>query len=104
MGTDEIRENISRTLSSFADVISSVTEVNNSKPIVDYPDFIDDLIAFFPLDKVDWRTGIYDQYLFDLRKTVVDNFENGNYQVAYFYAHLIFMSFVYYCIEKAYQF
>lgn len=53
---------------------------------------------------MDWRTGIYDQYLFDLRKTVVDNFENGNYQVAYFYAHLIFMSFVYYCIEKAYQF
>lgn len=104
MATDEIRENMSHALSSFADAMSSVMEINNSKPIIDYPDFIDDLIAFFPIDKVDWRTGIYDQYLFDLRKTVVDNYEKGNYQVAYFYAHLIFMSYVYYCVEKAYQF
>ncbi len=65
--------------------------------------FIDNLMDFFPLDKVDWNAGTYDQYLADLRKTVVDNYECGNYQVAYFYAHLIFMSYVYYCVERAYQ-
>lgn len=55
------------------------------------------------MDKVDWNAGTYDQYLFDLQKTVVDNYECGNYQVAYFYAHLIFMSYTYYSIELAYS-
>lgn len=104
MGTDEIRDNLSKTLLSFADAISPVTQVNTTENSIDYPEFVDELLAFFPLNKVDWRAGIYDQYLYDLQKTVVDNYEKGNYQVSYFYAHLIFMSYVYYCVEKAYQF
>lgn len=42
-----------------------------------------------------------DQYLYDLEKTVVDNYEKGNYQVSFFYAHLVFMSYVYYSVEHA---
>ena len=103
MGTEEIRDNLSKALLSFADAISSVTQVSSIENSIDYPEFVDELLSFFPLNKVDWRAGIYDQYLYDLQKTVVDNYENGNYQVSYFYAHLIFMSYVYYCVEKAYQ-
>ena len=103
MGTEEIRENLSKALLSFADAISSVTQVSSTENSIDYPEFVDELLTFFPLNKVDWRAGIYDQYLYDLQKTVVDNYEKGNYQVSYFYAHLIFMSYVYYCVEKAYQ-
>lgn len=72
--------------------------------VIDYVDFVDKLLAFFPVDKVDWAAGTYDQYLFDLQKTVMDNYEKGNYQVSYFYAHLIFMSYVYYSVERTYQF
>ena len=103
MGTEEIRENLSKALLSFADAISSVTQVSSTENSIDYSEFVDELLTFFPLNKVDWRAGIYDQYLYDLQKTVVDNYEKGNYQVSYFYAHLIFMSYVYYCVEKAYQ-
>lgn len=65
--------------------------------------FLMDLLSYFPLDKVSISAGSYDQYLFDLQKTVIDNYEKGNYQVSYFYAHLIFMSHVYYCVERAYH-
>lgn len=70
----------------------------------DFYEHIKTLTGFFPLDKVDWETGTYDQYLYDLIKTVLDNYVTGNYQVSYFYAHLIFMSYVYYSVEKVFQF
>lgn len=66
--------------------------------------FLVELLYYFPIEKTYISTGSYDQYLYDLEKTVIDNYESGNYQVSYFYAHLIFMSYVYYCVEKAYQF
>ena len=65
--------------------------------------FLLELLYYFPMDKTYISAGSYDQYLFDLEKTVIDNYDVGNYQVSYFYAHLIFMSFVYYCVERAYQ-
>lgn len=67
-------------------------------------DFIEfEMTDYFPMDKVDWNSGSHDQYLFDLYKTINDNKENGNYQVSNFYSHLVFMCYVYYCIELAYQ-
>lgn len=65
--------------------------------------FLLELLYFFPIDKTYISTGSYDQYLYDLEKTVIDNYDSGNYQVSFFYAHLIFMSYVYYCVEKAYD-
>lgn len=65
--------------------------------------FLIELLHYFPVDKVYISAGNYDQYLFDLEKTIVDNYDAGNYQVSFFYAHLIFMSYVYYCVERAYQ-
>ena len=67
----------------------------------DYDDFMLGLMNYFPIDKIDINSGSYDQYLYDLQKTVADNYKNGNYQVSFFYSHLIFMSYVYYCVEKA---
>ena len=65
--------------------------------------FLIELLYYFPIDRTYISAGNYDQYLYDLEKTVIDNYESGNYQVSYFYAHLIFMSYVYYCVEKTYQ-
>lgn len=65
--------------------------------------FLMELLNYFPMEKVYIAMGSYDQYLYDLQKTVIDNYEKGNYQVSYFYAHLIFMSYVYYCVERAYH-
>lgn len=67
------------------------------------PSFLVRLLEYFPTDKVDIGSGTYDQYLYDLEKTVVDNYEKGNYQVSFFYAHLIFMSYTYYCVDHAFQ-
>lgn len=65
--------------------------------------FLLELLYYFPIEKTYISTGSYDQYLFDLEKTVIDNYDAGNFQVSFFYAHLIFMSYVYYCVERAYQ-
>lgn len=65
--------------------------------------FLIELLYYFPIDRTYISAGNYDQYLYDLEKTVIDNYESGNYQVSYFYAHLIFMSYVYYCVEKTYR-
>lgn len=65
--------------------------------------FLLELLYYFPIDKTYISTGSYDQYLYDLEKTVIDNYDVGNFQVSFFYAHLIFMSYVYYCVERAYQ-
>lgn len=65
--------------------------------------FLIELLYFFPVDKVYISAGSYDQYIYDLEKTIIDNYDAGNFQVSYFYAHLIFMSYVYYCVERAYQ-
>lgn len=69
----------------------------------EYDDFMLGIMNYFPIDKIDIMSGTYDPYLYDLQKTVADNYKNGNYQVSFFYSHLIFMSYVYYCVEKAYQ-
>lgn len=66
--------------------------------------FLLELLYYFPIDKTYISAGSYDQYLYDLEKTVIDNYSVGNFQVSFFYAHLIFMSYVYYCVERAYQF
>lgn len=47
------------------------------------PSFLVRLLEYFPTDKVDVGSGTYDQYLYDLEKTVVDNYEKGNYQVSF---------------------
>lgn len=65
--------------------------------------FLLELLYYFPIEKTYIAAGSYDQYLYDLEKTVIDNYDMGNYQVSFFYAHLIFMSYVYYCVEKAYK-
>lgn len=81
-------------------------ELHNSFPLFNDENdvgFLMELLYYFPMDKVYIAAGSYDQYLYDLQKTVIDNYENGNFQVSYFYAHLIFMSYVYYCVERAYQ-
>ena len=48
-------------------------------------DFLLELLYFFPIDKTYISTGSYDQYLYDLEKTVIDNYDSGNYQVSFFY-------------------
>ena len=101
---DELVRNVSSALSLLAGKIDNVAQQREDYADLDeYPVFIDNLMGYFPLDKVDEEAGTYDQYLFDLQKTVIDNYYSGNYQVAYFYAHLIFMSYVYYSIELAYS-
>jgi len=65
--------------------------------------FLLELLYYFPIDKTNIATGSYDQYLYDLEKTVINNYDAGNYQVSFFYAHLIFMSYTYYCIERVYS-
>ena len=65
---------------------------------------IDTLLSYFPKEAVNYEEGNYDQYLSDLIKTVKDNFNTCNYQVCFFYMHLIFMSYVYYSVDKAYRF
>ena len=65
--------------------------------------FLLELLYYFPIEKTYIAAGSYDQYLYDLEKTVIDNYDTGNFQVSFFYAHLIFMSYVYYCVEKAYK-
>lgn len=81
-------------------VIEELIDAYTSHFEEDDPSFLIKLLYFFPIDKVYTPGGIYDQYLYDLEKTVIDNFNSGNFQVAFFNAHLIFMSFVYYCVEK----
>ncbi len=104
LGADEIRKNLGEALSIFAKTVENVTNSMDVEATVAYRDFVDDLMSYFPMTKVNTQAGTYDQYLQDLRKTVVDNYDKNNYQVAYFYAHLIFMSYIYYSVELAYRF
>lgn len=88
------------------DTVTFKDELRDAFPVLnDEVDssFLLDLLYFFPIEKTYISTGSYDQYLYDLEKTVIDNYETGNFQVSFFYAHLVFMSYVYYCVEKAYQ-
>ncbi|WP_369297403.1 hypothetical protein [uncultured Neglectibacter sp.] len=111
---DKGKEAVEEMLKKVGDVpISSlhsesfIDELKDVFPVFDDEidtTFLIELLYYFPIDKTYISTGSYDQYLYDLEKTVIDNYESGNYQVSYFYAHLIFMSYVYYCVEKAYQF
>ena len=103
MSMDDVRKNLGSAISIFAKALEASVNTTTEKPKVPQSEYVDELMSYFPLTKVDERAGTIDQYLFDLRKTVVDNYENGNYQVSYFYAHLIFMSYVYYSVDLAYK-
>ena len=103
MSMDDVRKNLGSAISIFAKALEVSVNTTTEKPKVPQSEYVDELMSYFPLTKVDERAGTIDQYLFDLRKTVVDNYENGNYQVSYFYAHLIFMSYVYYSVDLAYK-
>ena len=105
MATEAIIHDISGAVLLFTERMEEILHSAESHSEVEDAGslLIDDLMSFFPVDKIDLNAGTYDQYLFDLRKTVTDNYGSGNFQVAYFYAHLIFMSYVYYCTERAYQ-
>lgn len=104
MSMDDVRKNLGSALTIFAKAleasVNTMTEPKKSPQL----EYVDELMSYFPIAKVDEKAGTIDQYLFDLRKTVVDNYENGNYQVSYFYAHLIFMSYVYYSVDLAYKY
>ena len=104
MSMDDVRKNLGSALSIFAKALEASVNTMTEKPKDTQLEYVDELMSYFPLAKVDEKAGTIDQYLFDLRKTVVDNYENGNYQVSYFYAHLIFMSFVYYSVDLAYKY
>ena len=104
---DKLLEKISDTpLKSIDNTTSFKNELINAFPIdnesID-PAFLIELLFFFPIEKTDIAAGSYDQYVYDLEKTIIDNYSAGNYQVSFFYAHLVFMSYVYYCVDKAYQ-
>lgn len=86
--------------SSFNDELLSAFPIENDS--ID-PTFLIELLYYFPIEKTNISAGSYDQYLYDLEKTIIDNYSAGNYQVSFFYAHLVFMSYVYYCVDKAYQ-
>lgn len=105
MSSNNMIHNISGALSIFAERMEAILQQAgiDSQPGDKNLRLFNELMDFFPIDKVDRNAGTYDQYLFDLRKTVTDNYMCGNYQVAYFYAHLIFMSYAYYSIELAYS-
>ena len=104
MSMDDVRKNLGSALTIFAKAleasVNTMTEPKKSPQL----EYVDELMSYFPLAKVDEKAGTIDQYLFDLRKTVIDNYDNGNYQVSYFYAHLIFMSYVYYSVDLAYKY
>ena len=105
MECKDIYENIADTsLPSIPGVEESLSGEDDFSEQKEFYKCIKLLTGFFPMDKVDWEAGTYDQYLYDLIKTVLDNYAAGNYQVSYFYAHLIFMSYVYYSVEKVFQF
>lgn len=83
-----------------------IEELNDAFPLLnDEVDasFLIELLYYFPMDKIYISAGSYDQYLYDLEKAIINNYDVGNYQVSFFYAHLVFMSYVYYCVERAYQ-
>lgn len=52
--------------------------------------FLMELLYYFPIDKIYMSAGSYDQYLYDLQKTVLDNYESGNFQVSFF-MHTLFL-------------
>lgn len=104
MSMDDVRKNLGSALSIFAKALEASVNTITEKLKAPQLEYVDELMSYFPLAKVDEKAGTIDQYLFDLRKTVVDNYENGNYQVSYFYAHLIFMSYVYYSVDLAYKY
>ena len=103
MSMDDVRKNLGSAISIFAKALEASVNTTTEKPKVPQLGYVDELMSYFPLAKVDEKAGTIDQYLFDLRKTVVDNYESGNYQVSYFYAHLIFMSYVYYSVDLAFK-
>lgn len=66
-------------------------------------EFIDEVTNFFPLNQVMNPQEDNDEYLLDLIKVVKDNYILGNYQVAYFNSHLIFMCYIYSIIDLIFK-
>lgn len=97
--TGDLPMNIINTI-TFKDELRDAFPIHNDELDIS---FLLELLYYFPIDKTYIAAGSYDQYLYDLEKTVIENYDMGNYQVSFFYAHLIFMSYVYYCVEKAYD-
>lgn len=104
MSMDDVRKNLGSALTIFTKALEASVNTITEPPKTPQLEYVDELMSYFPLSKVDEKAGTIDQYLFDLRKTVIDNYDNGNYQVSYFYAHLIFMSYVYYSVDLAYKY
>ena len=90
MSMDDVRKNLGSALTIFTKALEASVNTITEPPKTPQLEYVDELMSYFPLSKVDEKAGTIDQYLFDLRKTVIDNYDNGNYQVSYFYAHLIF--------------
>lgn len=83
-----------------------IDELNDAFPVFNDEldtSFLLELLYYFPIDKIYIAAGTYDQYLYDIEKTIIDNYDAGNFQVSFFYAHLVFMSYVYYCVERVYS-
>ena len=61
---DDMVQNITRGLSIFADYLEAIAPQSTDALTSDeYPYVIDDLMSYFPLDKVDEEAGTYDQYM-----------------------------------------
>ena len=104
--TESLIERIGNVPIKAIDTITFKDELRDAFPVINDEldtSFLLELLYYFPIEKTYIAAGSYDQYLYDLEKTVIDNYDVGNYQVSFFYAHLIFMSYAYYCLELAYS-
>lgn len=103
---EKVLEKVGATPIKTLHAVTFKDELQDAFPVFDDEidtSFLLELLYYFPIVKTYIAAGTYDQYLYDLEKTVIDNYEAGNFQVSFFYAHLVFMSFVYYCVERSYQ-
>lgn len=104
--TESLIEKIGNMPIKVIDTITFKDELRDAFPVFNDEldtSFLLELLYYFPIEKTYIAAGTYDQYLYDLEKTVIDNYDVGNYQVSFFYAHLIFMSYAYHCLELAYS-
>ena len=104
--TEELLEKYGHLPVSAMNTVTFKDELRDAFPVFNDEldtSFLLELLYYFPIEKTYIAAGTYDQYLYDLEKTVIDNYDVGNYQVSFFYAHLIFMSYTYHCLELAYS-
>ena len=67
MSMDDVRKNLGDALSIFAKALETSVNTMTKKPESSQLEYIDELMSYFPLTKVDEKAGTIDQYLFDLR-------------------------------------